>query len=208
MPVLQIDYTAMEEIRAEFGQETYDNLYKDFDIEFDMLKSILKRCGKFLTKIDFSNTYQWDERIYKIIGEECGKNLQFLDVRVVELRKECIATLQTCFSNIEVFKCRIYWDDTITDEDLSTLFHSNKKLRHLTIEINGRKYSKIKGDFLKALPIETMTGLHIIHPGSISMEKIFSVRRISELFLYINTTYIIHTSHNIKLQNHTIIYFE
>ena len=158
----------------------------DSEIKLDIAFAIvLKRCGRFLTKIDLTGFEYFDKRhrqninciqsqsiaIAKNIAKQCP-NLQYVHLGQLYLTKKSLKSMKPRIKNVESLE--IHVSGNVKDEDLSKLFAKCKKLKDLRIE-ESRSCSKLNGAFLNKLPQQTLIKLVFCNVESIQVDVIFRV---------------------------------
>ena len=120
-----------------------------------MFEDVLKRCGRFLTKIDFDYRNEVNDANVNTIRRECP-NLQDIDLNCQSFwsRNE-IETVIPVFNKVKKFNCRFLY--AVSNKDLKELFLLNDGLESLDIYFRmGIQFSIF--DFL---PNETIKELLI-----------------------------------------------
>ena len=127
-----------------------------------MLKSVLNRCGKFLTEIDLDGV-RWEvtREIIDLI-KKCP-NLQNIVLGEHDINEDIMEAIMPIFDRVR--KCDFLIKSMYKSQYnavLKDLFLRNKKLEHLKIKVNSSNLSKIiNKDFIDALPTETLKSLHL-----------------------------------------------
>ena len=150
-------------------------------IKQKMFQNIVKRCGRFLIRLDLSfdckddDKFVWDENISNVIAY-CTK-LRSIDLGEFGINFEIIESLKPCLDNIEElrFECR-----NQDDEFLTKVFQQLKKLKH--VKIVG-EYSRLYGfTFLFELPQDRMEHLDLVHTG-VDLNFIYDLSLLKSLYL-------------------------
>ena len=128
--------------------------YSPEENEKKIFEYVLKKCGKFLTRLNLCEFNQIEDDInISIIANECPN---LIDIDLGHCSKKSIELIKPIFHNVEEF--RIFVKD-VDDADLEKLLMLNKKLKTIriciripTIILRSEHRSNIRGRFLQALP--------------------------------------------------------
>ena len=138
---------------------------KNFKI---MFVDVLKRCGKFLTRLVI-NLSTVDSEILNLLKKKCP-NLQDIDIifRQDLKNKKDVETLKPIFDKVNCFNCLI--GKEIRDKDLKCLFSRNNKLVCFRIYLHYKETCT----YFESLPHETIRELQIWSIGT-SFDRICDV---------------------------------
>ncbi|XP_008212746.1 uncharacterized protein LOC100679445 isoform X1 [Nasonia vitripennis] len=143
-------------------------------IDLTVFKKVLKLCGSYVTRIDFSTHYtkpnadfvellKADKSLFVIIRNYCP-NLVAIDIRNLEITCEGLEYLGKSYSTLSEFAIDGYEDvyengfgSVNFDKPLSFLFRKNKNLQRLKLNIPSNGHCLLK---LNPITIEKISVVH------------------------------------------------
>lgn len=130
-----------------------------------IIKKILRRCGKFLIAIEFSEpSRRLGPNVLNLIAKSCP-NIQIIDASELEVSPSCIRALAYNCNKITSFSIGDCTDDC--DVELSLLFEKNRKLSSLFVncnfEVTGECLSKLNTESIKSIIFENCPSISLKH---------------------------------------------
>ncbi|XP_033212718.1 uncharacterized protein LOC117170213 [Belonocnema kinseyi] len=140
-----------------------------------IIRTVLSRCGNYIREVKFPQFSNDPEILQLSISQRClgtmwemCPNMRILDLGFHRIRSSALSILANCSSNLEDFKLDLH--SNISDDDLSTMFASNKKLKILHLFHND---SSNICKCVKDLPRNSIEEIMICNcHGTSTLEKI------------------------------------
>ncbi|KAK2587325.1 hypothetical protein KPH14_003042 [Odynerus spinipes] len=152
--------------KLDFSSDTCGFSQKHILISTANLREVLIRCGRFLTHIDFSETYHFLNRTALLITSRFCPNLQTVDITKLHVFASGIMSLAKNCKNIKELSLGY---SSISDRDLMALFVTNKGLRYLNFlgtNISGRCLSFLSPDTFTKLVLDSCHNIRDSHFAS------------------------------------------
>ena len=160
--------TYLDTFTRRWGMKKNFSYGVNFEIMFE---NVMKRCGRFLTKIAFEHDSHVNDANVSTMTMECPK-LQDIDLNwcVFRSRNE-IDTIIPVFKKVKKFDCNFWY--AVSNEDLKELFLLNDSLECLKLdfdeEINFSIFDFLPNETIKELAINCANGFEFRETFNVSI---------------------------------------